>query len=195
MQSLFQIATLIIQTVASLYLVFVVLRFLLQLARADFYNPFSQAIVKITNPLLMPLRKVVPGFFGVDFACIVLALVISFVAIELNLLIITGALQNPLIILIWAVLGLLKLITYIILGGLIISIIASFVAPHSSHPILLLVNQLMTPIRAPFSKVLPPMGGLDFSPILLILAINIVWILLDAGADQVFLNPNFVPGY
>lgn len=195
MQPLFQIATLIIQTVASLYLVFVVLRFMLQLARADFYNPFSQAIVKVTNPLLMPLRKVVPGFFGVDFACIVLALLISFIAIELNLLVITGSLHNPGVILIWAVLGLLKLITYIIFGGLIITIIASFIAPHSSHPILTLVHQLMTPIRAPFSKILPPMGGLDFSPILIILAINIVWILLDAGASLVYLNPSLVPGY
>jgi YGGT family. len=63
----------IIRTLASLYMLFVVLRFLLQMARADFYNQFSQAIVKVTNPLLMPLRKIIPGLWGIDLASLVLA--------------------------------------------------------------------------------------------------------------------------
>jgi len=198
MQPLAQIATLIIQTVASLYMFFVVIRFLLQLARADFYNPFSQAVVKVTNPVLIPLRKVVPGLFGVDMASLVLAVLVGFVAIELNFLVVQHALLNPAMALLWAIIGVLKLASMIIFIGLIITIIVSWVAPYSAHPALQLIQQLMEPVRAPFSRLLPAMGGLDLSPILVFLAVQIVWILLNWAAIQVGLvggAANFVPGY
>ncbi len=195
MQPLAQIATLVIQTLASLYLFFIVIRFMLQLARADFYNPLSQAVVKVTSPVLIPLRKVIPGLFGIDMACIVLAILVGVIAIEVNALVVVQKIYNPAQALIWAALGVIKLVTYIIVGGLIITIIASFVAPYSSHPALVLVNQLMEPIRLPFSRILPPMGGLDFSPILIILTLQVLWILLDWAAVQVSLVPAIVPGF
>ena len=196
MQPLVQIATLIIQTLASLYLFFIVIRFLLQLARADFYNPISQAVVKITNPALIPLRKVIPGLFGIDMASVVLALLVSFIAIELNV-VIAGGFVNPANAIAWAFLGVLKLVTFIIVGGLIITIIASFVAPYSRHPALVLVHQLMEPIRMPFSRILPPMGGLDFSPILIFLSIQVIWIILEYAAAKTGLGlyAAFVPGF
>ena len=71
----------IIQTVFQLYLTVVLLRFLLQVARADFYNPISQFIVKATNPPLKPLRRIIPGFGGFDLASLVLALIVQLLAI------------------------------------------------------------------------------------------------------------------
>ena len=68
-----QVGMLLINTVGSILLLIVMLRFLLQLVRADFYNPISQFIVKATNPVLIPLRRVIPGFGGLDIASLVLA--------------------------------------------------------------------------------------------------------------------------
>ncbi|MCE2027728.1 YggT family protein [Sessilibacter corallicola] len=195
MQALSSIATLLIQTLASLYLFLIVLRFLLQLARADFYNPISQAVVKYTNPALVPLRRIIPSLFGLDTACILLAIFVGFVAIELNYLAVTQNIVNPLLALAWAAIGVAAFTAKVIFFALIISIIVSFVAPQSFHPALVLINQLLDPIRAPFQKILPPMGGFDLSPILIILTIQIVEILLKAAAAQVQLVPPVVPGY
>ena len=198
MDPLAQIATLVIQTVASIYMFFVVIRFMLQLARADFYNPLSQAVVKATNPVLIPLRKVIPGLFGIDMASLVLAVLVGFVAIELNSLAVQQAIINPVEALFWAIIGVFKLITMIVFIGLIITIIVSWVAPYSSHPALTLLNQLMEPVRAPFAKIIPPMGGLDLSPIFIFLSVQVVWILLDWAAMKVGLVGGYVqlvPGY
>lgn len=198
MQAIAQIATLLIQTLASLFLFFVVMRFLLQLARADFYNPLSQAVVKLTNPALIPLRKLIPGLFGIDLASVVLAVLVGFAAIELNVIAVGGGFLNPITALLWAIIGVLSLARWVIFIGMIVVIVASFIAPYSSHPALSLVNQLMEPIRRPFSRLLPPMGGLDLSPILIFLTLGVVDILLQAAAVQVGLGSQsamFVPGY
>lgn len=198
MDPLAQIATLVIQTVASIYMFFIVMRFLLQLARADFYNPISQAVVKVTNPVLIPLRKVIPGLFGIDMASLVLAVLVGLVAIELNALVAAQSFIGLLQALFWAIIGVVKLASIIVFIGLIVTIIVSWVAPYSSHPALTLLNQLMEPIRAPFARLIPPMGGLDLSPIFIFLAVQIVWILIDWAAIKVGLVgglSQFVPGY
>ena len=110
MNTLAQIAIFIVNTLGSIYLLIVVLRFLLQLVRADYYNPISRFIVKATNPLLVPLRKFIPGFWGIDFACLVLALLVKISVVQLVLLIAGAGLQSPLLLLAWALLGILALI-------------------------------------------------------------------------------------
>lgn len=178
MAPLQEIGTLIVQTLGSLYLLVVMLRFLLQQARADFYNPMSQFIVKATNPPLIPLRRVIPGVMGIDLASILLALVVQFLVIELGALILLGGLINPLIALMWSAVGLLALTANIYFWALLIMVIASWVAPQSSNPALRLVFQLVEPVMAPFRKLLPDMGGIDISPIFAFLALNVVQILI-----------------
>ncbi|MCT7653915.1 YggT family protein [Oceanimonas sp. NS1] len=73
----------LINTVFDLYLMVVLLRIWLQLARADFYNPFSQFVVKATNPVLKPLRRLIPGFFGIDMAAVLLALIVATIKLAL----------------------------------------------------------------------------------------------------------------
>ncbi|GAB3111298.1 YggT family protein [Aestuariicella hydrocarbonica] len=173
-----EIGTLIVQTLGSLYLLVVMLRFLLQLARADFYNPISQFIVKATNPLLIPLRRIVPGVMGLDLAALLLALLVQFVILELSALILGYGLINPLYAVMWSAIGILALTANIFFWGLLIMVITSWVAPHSSNPALMLVRQLVEPVMAPFRKLLPDMGGIDISPIFAFLALNVVQVLI-----------------
>lgn len=105
MPALQEIGILVIQTLGSLYLLIVMLRFFLQLARADFYNPISQFAVKATNPVLIPVRKVIPGVFGIDMASLVLALALQYLVIQVSALIMGAGIINPVNILIWASLG------------------------------------------------------------------------------------------
>ncbi|HWV15318.1 MAG TPA: YggT family protein [Cellvibrio sp.] len=174
MQTLAEIAVFIISSLGSVYLTFVVLRFLLQLFRADYYNPISKVVVKVTNPLLIPLRKVVPGFFGIDFAGIVLALLVQALILQVILFILGFGFLNPLTLLAWAFLGVLGLVFAIYYWGLLIVIIASWVAPYSSQPALSLLREIIEPVMAPFRKIIPPMGGLDLSPMVVIMVLHVL---------------------
>ncbi|MFK8018842.1 MAG: YggT family protein [Pseudomonadales bacterium] len=189
------IGVFLIRSVLMLFLMLVMIRVLLQVARADFYNPISQAIVKITNPLLLPLRRIVPGFAGIDMAGIVLALLIQFVAI-IALFSLNGFGFPPIANMVaWAGLGLIALILDIYWVTVLVGIVASFVAAHNPHPALLLLRQFTEPVLAPFRKILPDMGGLDLSPILFFLSLGVCEILLINGAKAVGVPGSLVLGF
>lgn len=188
-----QIGIYLVQALGTLYLLVVLLRFLLQVARADFYNPISQAIVKLTNPLLIPLRKVIPGVRGIDLASLVLALLVEIVVFELIFLM-TGGLIPLIPVVTWAALACVNLVLNIFFWGLLISIIFSWIAPHSRHPILLLLHQLMEPALAPFRRIIPAMGGLDITPIFAFLLINVLSMIVSAMAQSANMPALFLPG-
>ena len=175
----------LVQTVFSLFLIAVILRFILQLVRADFYNPISQFLVKVTNPLLVPLRRIIPGVAGVDVAAVLLALVVQTIAIVLTYVLVGQPLPAIPNLVIWAALGLVALVVNIYFFALLAMIILSWVAPGSNNPALFLLHQITEPVMAPFRKMLPPMGGLDLSPILLFILINIIQISLRHMAVSV----------
>jgi YggT family protein len=184
----------LIQTFISLYLLAMLLRFLLQLAKADFYNPISQFLVKITNPLVVPLRRLIPGYGGLDLSSLLLSIVLQLLALVALLLLNGLALPNPGLLLLWSVLGVIGLLVNIYFFALLAMIILSWVAPGSSHPALLLLHQITEPVMAPFRKALPPMGGMDFSPILVFILINVIQIALRHMAAGVGLHPALVIG-
>lgn len=179
-----EIGLYVLQTIGSLYLALVILRFMLQIARADFYNPISQFIVKATNPLVMPLRKVIPGLFGLDMACVVLAIVLHWALIQASAMVSGLSFLNPFNVATWAILGIVGMVLAIYKWGLLISIILSWVAPHSPNPAVLLINQLSEPILRPIRKHMPDMGGLDLSPLLAFMLIHIAGILLNSAAHS-----------
>ena len=181
MNSLNTAAIYLIQTLGSLYLLIVLLRFLLQLVRADFYNPLSQFIVRATKPLLMPLRRIIPGYGGLDFASLVLGIAIQLVMLILILLLMGYALPNILLLVSWAAIGVLALFVKIFFFALIISVILSWVAQGSYNPAVILINQLCEPILAPIRKILPALGGLDLSPIFAFIAIRLFDMLVIAN--------------
>ncbi len=165
---------LILQTLGNLYLLVVLLRFILQLVRADFYNPLSQFVVRATHPLLRPLRRVVPSLGGLDLASLVLALLVQLLLMVLMLLLAYGTPGNPLALLVWAVIGVLGLFLKIFYFALIAGVILSWVAPNSYNPAVQLVNQLCEPLLVPFRRLLPDLGGLDISPIFAFLALQLL---------------------
>lgn len=188
--ALFQIARLLIDTLGGLYLTAVILRFLLQIARADFYNPISQALVRITNPAIKPLRRLIPGFFGVDIASVLLAIAIKFAMIVLLFALQTGSIGlNYAVVLLVAVLSVFVTVFNIYFVTMIATIIISWVAAGSYHPAVVLIHQIAEPVMAPFRRILPPMGGIDFSPMIAFLALNVVKILFSALAVQIGLHP------
>lgn len=169
---------LIFSTLAGLYLLAVLLRFLLQVAKADFYNPVSQAVVRITDPAVRVLRNFIPGYRGVDFSSLILALVVEALSICALILLYGGSIPGLGYIITWSFVGILYFIINIYYYAIIASIIMSFVMMFSGnmnpHPILRLIWQLTEPVMAPVRKIIPPMGGLDFSPIFIFLAIQII---------------------
>jgi len=186
-----QVGILLVNTLGTLYLMAILLRFLLQIARADFYNPITQIVVRFTEPGVRHLRRFIPGIRGVDLSSLVYALLVQMAAMAS--LIYLSSLQMPGIglILTWSLVGLLSFVLNIYFWAIIISIVASFLAPFSDHPALVLVRQLTEPVMAPFRKLLPPMGGLDLSPIFVFLALQIIRVMLIA---PVGVNPRYVLG-
>ena len=168
----------IFNTIAGLYLLFVVARFLLQLAKADFYNPISQAVFRATDPVVRIFRSFIPGYRGIDFSSLILAFIVQFIAISVTILLYGGAIPSVGFIITWSFIGVFNFIILFYYYALIASIVMSFVMMFSGnmnpHPILLLVWQITEPIMAPFRRVIPPMGGLDFSPIFIFLIIGLI---------------------
>ena len=167
----------ILQTLGSLYLLIVLLRFILQLVRADFYNPLSQFVVRATQPLVRPLRRFIPGLAGLDLASLLLAIVVQLLLMALTLLLMGyGADIMSLAgqLLIWSIIGVTSLFLKVFFFALIVSVILSWVAPGSYNPAAQLVNQLCEPVLAPFRKLIPNLGGLDISPIFAFIALNLI---------------------
>lgn len=176
-----QIVITVLQILSTFYLTVVLLRFLLQLARADFYNPISQFVVKATNPPLRPLRRVIPGWGGVDGAALVLAILIQAVTFLLILVALTGGLPaiNPVTLFSWSVISVLLLIARIYFWSVIAVVVVSWVAPQSNHPAIALVAQITEPVMRPIRNIMPPLGGLDLSPIVVFLVLNVVIVMLQ----------------
>jgi YggT family protein len=189
MLGLIDAAIFIIQTLGSLYLLVVLMRFILQLVRANFYNPLCQFVVKATQPLLKPLRRVVPSLFGLDMSSLVLALLLQMLLFVVVLLL-KGYLASTLLLLPWALIGIFSLFLKIIFWSMIISVILSWVAPGSRSPGAELVSQITEPVLAPFRRWIPSLGGLDISPIFAFIVLQLMQMkLIPFLAELAFMPP------
>jgi len=167
----------LIRTLFGLYIAVVLIRFLLQWARADFYNPISQFVVRVTAPVLRPLRQIIPGYGGMDLASLVLAWALK--AVELAL--IAGLLGHggPLLgALAWAVPALLELVIDLFLFAILIRVVLSWVNPDPYNPAVALLDRLTDPILRPAQRLLPPIGGIDLSPMLVMVGLVLLQMLL-----------------
>ena len=172
----------VLNIIAGLFILIVVIRFLLQAVRADFYNPLSQFIVKATNPLLLPIRKVAPGFGGYDVASLVLAVIVHVLTISLTLVLI-GSWPQPFVnIGMWSILGIVGVFLDLYFWGLLIIIILSWVAPHNPNPAVDLLKQIIEPLMKTIRDRMPDMGGIDLSPIIIMLILHAFDTLLKAFA-------------
>jgi YggT family protein len=185
-------AVYVLQTLGSLYLLIVLLRFVLQLVRANFYNPLCQFAVKATQPLLKPLRRIIPSMFGLDMSSLVLAILVQLALMALTLLLTYGTTGNPLQLLIWSLIGVTALFLKIFFFALIVSVILSWVAPGSHNPGAELVNQICEPALAPFRKILPNLGGLDISPILAFMVLKLIDMLVINNLAAMTMMPEIL---
>lgn len=155
--------------IINFYSMFILLRFFMQYFRVDFYNPVSQSVVKLTNPLLLPLRKVIPGYGGYDFASLLLAYILGGVVLSLVFGFWASVSINTLFpILLLFLLQLAYSAVNLFFFLIILRIILSFVMMgqgFSRNPFADIIIQVTEPIMAPFQRVIPPVGVLDFSPI------------------------------
>jgi len=172
-------ATFLIETIFGLYILLVMLRFLLQWARADFYNPVSQFIVKATQPPLKPLRKIIPGIGGLDMAALLFMIVLKVVELWL----VTGMMGLSLQIgglLILSVADLLGLAINVFIFSILIQVIISWVNPGMYNPVMGLLHSLTEPLLGPARRVIPPISGLDLSPIVVIVVLQLASMLMVA---------------
>ncbi len=172
----------LVQVLFEAYILVVLLRFFLQLTRSDFYNPLSQFVVRVTSPVLIPLRRVIPGVAGMDIAALVLAWALK----TLELLIVTalsGAFMPGLAIL-GAIPGLVELSINIFLYAIIIQAILSWVNPGSYNPAASLLHSFTAPILRPIQRLIPPVGGLDLSPMAAIIGLILLKMLLIPPLQQ-----------
>ncbi len=166
--------TLIIQTIGEVFAFILILRFLLQVSGADYYNPISQSIVRFTQVPLTPLQKILPRWKRFDSAPLILALVVKILAIMAIYAYAQGAVPNMLAVALFAFMSVLDAILTIYFWAVIGAVILSWIAPNSYHPAPQLILQITEPLFSLARKVIPPIGGLDLSPILIFLAIQIL---------------------
>ena len=169
----------LINTVFGLYILIVMLRFLLQLVRGDFYNPVSQFLVKATSPVLVPLRRIIPGLFGIDFAAVFLLLVLQIMQLVLVGLV-KGYAFQPLGLVVMSIAELASLTLNIFFFSILIQVILSWVNPGTYNPVTALVYGLNEPLLRPARRLIPPVSGFDFSPLVVGVALKLVEMTLIA---------------
>ena len=184
----------IVQPLFSLAMLLITLRFLAQLCGVSGYNPISMALRRITNVVVLPLSRLLPSGnrFSPGALLALILMQMAFIALMLGLV---GQLDafNVLQALIWSALGAAGLLVSVIFYSVIAMIVVSFLAPQSSHPAVEFIWELTEPVMAPLRQVLPPMGGLDFSPIILFIALNVIRVSLGHMAVAMGM-PRFVIG-
>ena len=179
----------IITTLFDLYILLVLLRFMLQLLRADFYNPVSQFIVKLTSPPLKLLRRFIPSLAGQDTAAILLCLTVIYLKFLILLLLDISAVHigNSAAILanasfislfIYSVADLVALTLSVFLIAIIIQVVISWVSPGQYNPVIGLVNTIARPALRPVQKLIPSFGGFDLSPMFAIIMLMVAKMLI-----------------
>jgi len=161
----------IVNALSSLYLLVLLLRFWLPWLRADFRNPLAQGILKLTSPVIIPVRRLVPSFGRLDTATVLVAFVLQCLALLLILLIL-GASANFSTIAVSALVKLVLLSINLFMFAIFIRIILSWIAPGQYNPAIAIITTLTEPLLGPVRRIIPPLGGFDISPVFVIIALG-----------------------
>ncbi|AJJ10943.1 YGGT family protein [Yersinia rohdei] len=165
--------TFLAKTVIDLYVMVLLLRIWMQWVHSDFYNPFSQFVVKITQPIVGPLRRIIPSLGPIDSASLLLAFLLMTIKYPLLVLIQSGSMSLSLYNLLFGIISLVKAAGYLIFWVMIIRALMSWVSQGRS-PMDYLLLQLTEPLMAPIRRILPAMGGIDFSAMVVILILYLI---------------------
>ncbi len=168
----------LIDTLFTLYIATFLLRFLLQWVRADFYNPVCQSIIKITNPVLLPMRRIIPGWKGVDWASLVIVLVFCFVNQYILIALRMFMLPDPAGTFLFAIADAVGLCLNIYIFSTLIWVVTSWLTPHAINPVLQAIYPLIAPWLQQIQRFMPRFAGLDLSPVALMVSLSLINILL-----------------
>jgi YggT family protein len=168
----------VVKTLLDLYLIAFILRFLLQWSRADFHNPLSQFILRITDPLVRPFRRFVPGWRGLDLSPVVALLLLQLLVTAMLAFMATGAVIHAGALLYYAALRLIVGIVRLYFFVILVHVIMSWVSPGAWNPLISVLNSLTRPVLAPVRRLIPPIGGLDLSPLFVLIGLQAVLIML-----------------
>lgn len=188
------ISLLLIDTAFNMYILILWLRFLMQLVHADFYNPIAQFMVQATAPLVNSLRHIIPGTRYWEPSILVLIVLFKVIHIALVSVIASSAIPGLLHLVVITLFSLLAMLATFYFYLLFAMIILSWVAQGNYSPAVILIQQLSEPFMAPFRKILPPISGIDLSPIIAFLAIKIFEIILGNVAQGVFKSLGIISG-
>jgi len=188
------IAVTIASPLFSLALFLIAMRFLAQLCGVSPYNPISIGLRGITDPIVAPINRLVPAGKRLNIGAVIALIVCQVIYIAVMLALISRFdAFNVLQSLIWSTLGAAGLLINIVFYSVLAMIVVSFLAPQSNHPAVEFVWQLTEPVMAPLRNFIPSMGGLDFSPIVLFIGINVIRVSLGHMAVAVGM-PAFIIG-
>ena len=166
-------ALFLVDTILGIYILLVLIRFLLQLVRADFYNPISQFIVRATNPPLVRLRRFIPGFWGVDLAALLLLIAIEALRISLTAVLL-GHSPRLIGVIVLSLGELAKLTVYTVIFSIFIRALLSWFSNGLQHPITRLLSSFTDPMLRPVQRILPATGGIDLSPLVVFVVMMLV---------------------
>lgn len=176
----------LIKTLFNIYIYLVLLRFLLQLLRADFYNPICQFIIKATNPLLMPLRRFVPGLFGLDVSAIFLMVLLEFAQLISLVFVSSGSfikftLTSFAGVLLWIVGQILDQAIGLFVFSIIIYALLSWFSQSGYNPIVAILHSICSPILNYTRRILPfaVVGGIDLTPLFVLIILQMLNFLLS----------------
>ncbi|MFO7326237.1 MAG: YggT family protein [Pseudomonadota bacterium] len=169
----------LLDTLATLYIAVILLRLLLQLVRADFRNPIARAIVQVSNPVVLPLRRVLPPLGKVDTASVVAVVLCTVLKLWILSLLFLGTTPGAALLARWTLLDVAQLVLRTYQFSIFVNALLSFVAPGNYSPAQSLLSSLCEPVLRPFRRIVPPIGGIDLSPLWALLAIQALLILLN----------------
>lgn len=177
-----QILHFLLDTTFNFFVFMLLARFYLQLMRAPFHNPLAQFVTALTNWLVLPARRYIPGIFGIDLSSILLAWMLEALLLLLLYFLGGGSLTGAsgMLIVVFLILGLLELVRfsiYLLIGVILIQAVISWINPYA--PMAPLFNALATPFLRPFRRLIPPIGNIDLSPLFVLLVAQLVLIPLD----------------
>jgi YggT family protein len=177
----------LLTTLFQLYIAVLLLRFLLQWAKADFYNPLSQFVVKVTTPVVRPFRRLIPGLGGWDLGTLLAAYLITVIQVvlvgthisqyQIPGLLDGHSLQTLTVILV-SLVDVFALIVSLFIIAIIIQVIGSWFNPGHYNPVTAVLHHLTEPLLRPAQRLLPPISGIDLSPLLVLLALQVLKMLI-----------------
>lgn len=166
----------LLDTFIGLFALALLLRFYLQLMRAPARNPVSTFVVALTNWIVVPARRFVPGLFGIDLSTLVLAWLTELLLLALKHMIAAWAAPPFLVIALVAAIQIAKLSVWILMIAVLVQAVLTWVAPYS--PAMPVLNSLSRPFLAVFRRYVPPVGNVDLSPIFVLIGCQVLLYLI-----------------